>query len=78
MVEWEKDVSDVKLEHDHWKAPDPLVGGHKWQAIKEQSEMRVHTTDGRLVKLKFFKGSIVQIISKKITYNPNDIEEGTL
>jgi len=78
MVEWEKDVSDVKLNHDHWKAPDPRISGHKWQAIKEPAEMRVHTTDGRLVKMKFFKGSIVQIIPKKLTYNPTDVMDGTL
>ncbi|MEO9277148.1 MAG: hypothetical protein ABI340_05150 [Nitrososphaera sp.] len=74
----EKDITDVKLEHDHWKAADPRISGHKWEAINEPSEMRVHTIDGKLVKLKFFKGSIVQIISKKITYNAIDVAEGTL
>ncbi|MGI0046353.1 MAG: hypothetical protein ACREBB_04090 [Nitrosotalea sp.] len=78
MAEWEKAIADVKLEPGHWQAPDPRISGHKWQAINEQSEMRVHTTNGRLVKLKFFKGSIVQILSKKIRYNPTDVIEGTL
>ena len=78
MVELEKVVADIRLVHDHWKAPDPRISGHKWQAINEPSEMRVHTTDGKLVKLKFFKGSIVQIISKKLTYNPTDLAEGML
>ena len=78
MPEKEDEILEIKLEKEQWKAPDPLVGGHKWQATKDPSEMTVRNLENRLVKLKFAKDSIVEIHQKKIIYDTNDVAEGTL
>lgn len=78
MSQLEKDVLDVRLEIDHWKEPDPLVGMHKWQAIKQLSEIQVHKPDRKLVKLKFRDGSIVTVVSNKIIFDSEDLLAGTL
>lgn len=78
MSQLENDVLDVRLEIDHWKEPDPLVGMHKWQATKEQSEIQVHKRDRKLVKLKFRDGSIITVVPQKIIYDSDDLLAGTL
>jgi hypothetical protein len=77
MSQLEKDVLDVRLEIDHWKEPDPLIGIHKWQATKNPSEIQIHKQDRKLVKLRFRDGSIVTVTPKKIIYDSNDLINGS-
>lgn len=78
MSQLEKDVLDIRLEIDHWKEPDPLVGIHKWQATKNPSEIQIHKRDRKLVKLKFRDGSIITATSRKLIYDSDDLLNGSL